>query len=424
MAGRALTDADRTAFQQFIERSISDGMFARSELNTATLHCLIAIGCQGSTKLEGKSMPRWQLLLGNVVKTARELAWIHSQSSTNQVPVLADSSLLALCSAVALPSEQSGFAIDEAKSQITSHRRPLAKQVVPRFVEFKNQLRALDNEKLASETESLYLLASMQPRTIVLFGNGFSYQQPEVTMQQLDEVVVPAFDSVKENFDQHRFDLNILLPHMRFNFEACGMAEWATQLSQDSELTTEMAATRAWSRKEFRTHIAALHERRNELLAWVPPAVAADFATAVLPSKEQLAVADHQVLKQWWERARSDVQILCEKQPNLDDRLTMLNARLALAQSARETLLPLLSTEAVNSRTDVREAARLIAEPNLLAYTAEEKAKRFAEYLSAEEKRTAWLAEFTAVGAGASDLPLSSGLLRAQAGKFSGNTNL
>ncbi len=381
MALREFSEADRTSFVNFVELAINDGVFPRTELNTAVLHCLVYIGCQPEN---------WRTVLGQ--KSAHEVAWFSRQSP----PRLSPDALLALSAAVSLSAK--GFAIDVPKKQITSFNRPMHGQFVSAYMDFKSKIAEIGVAKLDKECESMFLLAAMQPPDRLLYGNGFMSQQPEVSRTALGNTLLPLFKEARENkADVHR-DLATLLPHMIVNYQDCGLSQWATNLTQDHKLAKMQAETQGWSSEKFQSEIASAQNRKADLSQWVSPAVAGKMTVSRTLDSMSMQAMSKNDLRQWYSRVKDDIELLCDNQPKASERLVVLHSRLQAEQKRRAEAIPKVALAAKNDNAQVRAAAQPIAAPNFTGLSPEEQIKRTAAYIEQESKTTDFLSGFMAVG--------------------------
>lgn len=381
MALREFTEADRTAFVNFVENAIEAGVFPRSELNTAVLHCLVYIGCQPEN---------WRAVLGQ--KNAAEIAWF-----TNQTPPrLSPDALLALTSAVSLSSK--GFAIDSTKKQITSFNRPMHGQFVSTYMDFKSKISEVGVSKLSKECESLFMLSAMQPPERVLYGNGFMAQQPEVDRSALNSTLLPLFKAARTNPVEVQRDLATLLPHMVMNYQNCGLSQWATNLTQDHKLAKMQAETQGWSFEQFCAGVSEAQSRKADLAQWVVSDVTSKMRVSTNLDSMTMQAMSKNDLRQWYYRIRDDIDLLCANQPKASERLMVLRSRLEAEQKRRSAILPSIALAAKNDNAAVRKAAQEISAPNFSGLSVEEQTKRTAAFIEQEARTTDFLAGFTVVG--------------------------
>lgn len=381
MALREFTEADRSAFASFVELAINDGVFPRTELNTAVLHCLVYVGCQPEN---------WKTVLGQ--KNAQEIGWFSRQTP----PRLSPDALLALSAAVSLSAK--GFAIDVSKKQLTSFNRPMHGQFVSAYMDFKTKLAEANVAKLNAECESMFLLAAMHLPDRMLYGNGFMAQQPEVSRTALGQTLLPLFKEARENKTEVHRDLATLLPHMIVNYQDCGLSQWATNLTQDHKLAKMQAETQGWSSDTFQSEIASAQNRKADLTQWVSPAVAGKMSVSKSLDSMTMQAMSKNDLRQWYYRVKNDIELLCDNQPKASERLVVLHSRLEAEQKRRNAAIPKVALAAKNDNAQVREAARPIATPNFTGLSPEEQIKRTVAYIEQEAKITDFLSSFMAVG--------------------------
>lgn len=380
MALRDFNAADKAAFVELVERAVEEGVFSRRELNTAVTHCLVFAGCQANGG--------WRKIIGE--KNPAEIAFFSSQT----MPRLNSNSLLALCMSVALSAK--GFSIDAARQQVFMHTRPVNGQFVGQYLEFKNKLGQCGVAKLERESESLFLLAAMQPRNSVLYDNAFKAQQPELTLEHIDNIVLPLFESAKVSLEMMYPNLASLLPYMIVNYQSCGLADWATRFSKDTSVASFQSHTQRWSKAEFCTEIAALQNKKKDLAQWLSPSVSSQLSINAGPSAEETSTMSKPDLRRWYERVRQDVEILCEHQPPAASRLQVAQARVKVEQESRLAILPKVSAIEKADKPEVKAAAVPI--PNLdwsnSALPLEEQVKRTLEYIEKEARTTQFLSGF------------------------------
>lgn len=376
------TPVDKAAFVELVESSIDAGVFSRRELNTAVTHCLIFAGLQPTA---------WRTVIGE--KNPAEVDFF----SKCKVPQLSSGSLMTLCMSVALSAK--GFAIDESRQQITSFGRPMNGQTVDRYLDFKARLKQCEVPKLEKECESIFLFAAMKPRVMTLYGNGFKARQPGVQIHHIDSVILPLFNHVSSNAwqaDGMHQNLANLLPYLVVNYQSCDLGEWATRLSQDTNVATAQTHTQRWSKSEFCAGISTLQSRKNELRQWLSPTVASSLPVAAGPTAEETSTMKKSDLRRWYERTRQDVELLCKAQPPAAARLQVLQARVTAEQERRMDVLPKVSAIAKIDNSDVRAASVPVAALDWSgsALPLEEQVRRTVEYIEKEARTTTFLTGF------------------------------
>lgn len=377
MAARDFTENDKAEFVNLVESAINDGIFSRTNLDTAVVHCLIFVGCQPDN---------WRPIIGQ--KSQQELDWF----SAREAPRLSDGALFALSTALSLGAK--GFSIDVSSRQVTSFKRPKQGETVGSYLDFKSTLGSLCIPKLEREADSLFVFAAMKPDVRVLYSDGFMAQHPDVTRQHLNKTLLPLFQKVDAEVQR---DLATLLPYLTVSYKACGLSEWATRVTQDPRLAVSQPHTREWNSDRFCTEISILQSRKTDLAQWIAPSVASSLNIEAGPSDAETKKMNKTDLRLWYSRIQKDVELLCKHQPKAADRLLVLQSRLESEQQRRASVLPNVRNDMKNDNPAVRSASRLIATPRFAGLPLEEQIKRFAAYIDQEAKTTDFLGDFMVV---------------------------